>query len=89
MVNLHDARKEKTVEDKEVNPYLLNDLLARLSAGEDVTYGEVDFSRFEADDLRTLACYCEEKDHMTYRLSTLLGVIDNAEAYCCKARAFC
>lgn len=87
--NLRAAESEKTVPDSEVNPYLLNVLLKRLLDGENVTYGEVDFSKFEADDLRVVSYYYQELERMTYHLSRLIGVLDNAAPYCCKARAFC
>ena len=87
--NLRAAKPEKTVPDSEVNPYLLNGLLKRLLDGENVTYGEVDFSKFEADDLRVVSYYCKKMEGMTYQLSKLIGILDNAAPYCCKARAFC
>ena len=87
--NLWRATPEKTVPDDKVNPYLLNVLLRRLLAGEDVTYGEINFSQFEADDLRTLDGYCEAKDSMAFRLSQLIKEVDKAEPYFCRARAFC
>lgn len=87
--NLRRAKPEKTVPDDQVNPYLLNVLLRRLQAGEDVTYGEIDFSQFAADDLRTLDGYCQSRDGMAYRLVQLVDGMDKAEAFCCKARAFC
>ena len=86
---LWQAKPEKTVPDNQVNPYLLNILLRRLEAGEDVTYDEIDFSQFEADDLRVLAGYCESKESMVFRLEQLVGAVDKARAFCCKARAFC
>ena len=63
--NLRAAQPEKTVPDDDVNPYLLNDLLKRLMDGEDVTYGEVDFSKFEVDDLRSLAACRGNVQQMT------------------------
>ena len=87
--NLWRAAPEKTVPDDKVSPYLLNVLLRRLRAGEDVTYGEVDFSRFEADDLRVLADYINRQNSMTSRLSRLVGSMGKAEPFCCTARAFC
>lgn len=87
--NLWCAKAEKTVPDDQVNPYLLNVLLRRLQSGEDVTYGEVDFSRFAADDLRTLDGYLKQHENMGFRLSRLIGNVDNAAPYCCALSAFC
>lgn len=83
------TKPEKTVEDDKVNPYLLNDLLKRLEAGDPVTYGEVDFSQFEADDLRVLSGYIQRRNNMSCRLAHLIEGIDYAEAFWRKARAFC
>ena len=87
--NLWLAEPEKTVPDDKVNPYLLNVLLRRLLDGEDMTYGEVDFSQFAADDLRVLADYINRQNGMASRLSQLVDNMDRAEPYCCTARAFC
>ena len=67
----------------------LNVLLRRLQSGEDVTYGEVDFSQFAADDLRTLDGYLKQHENMGFRLSRLIGNVDNAAPYCCALSAFC
>lgn len=86
--NLHEAKSEETVPHDDVNPYLFS-LLQRLLAGEDVTYGEIDFSAFEADDLRVLSHYCHERDGLSYRLRQLTESMGKARAFSCKARAFC
>ncbi|MBQ9719971.1 MAG: hypothetical protein IJV64_04670 [Oscillospiraceae bacterium] len=86
---LWQAKPEKTLPDNQVNPYLLNVLLKRLEAGDAVTYGEVDFSQFEADDLRVLSGYIRERNNMSNHLANLIAGIDKAEAFCRKARAFC
>ena len=87
--NLWRAAPEKTVPDDKVSPYLLNVLLRRLQAGEDVTYGEIDFSQFEADDLRVVSYYCQEREGLSQHLYMLVANIDKAKALSCKARAFC
>lgn len=83
------VKPEKTVPDEEVNPYLLNVLLKRILAGEDVTYGEIDYSQFEADDLRTLSQYCDRREHIAFGLTQFVKTINTAEAFCCHSRAFC
>ena len=87
--NLWQAKHEKTVPDEHLNPYLQNVLLRRLMAGEDVTYGEIDFSQFEADDLRVLEGYIKRWDNMTSKLSGLIERVDRAEPFRCAARSFC
>lgn len=86
---LWQAKPEKTLEEDRVNPYLLNVLLKRLESGEDLTYGEVDFSQFEADDLRVLSGHIRERNNMSSRLANLIAGIDRADALYRKARAFC
>lgn len=87
--SLSNAKAVESVPCDKVNPYLLNVLLRRLLCGEDMTYGEIDFSQFEADDLRVLAWYCEEHSDLSHRLSEFVENMDSAEAFHCKARAFC
>lgn len=87
--NLWQAKHEKTVPDEHVNPYLLNVLLRRLMAGEVVTYGENDFSQFEADDIRVMDGYIKRRENMTSKLSRLIEGVDRAEPFCCTARSFC
>lgn len=89
MGNLAQAAPEKPIPSDDVNPYLLNVLLRRLLRGENVTYGEVDFSQFEADDLRTLAGYCERRGAQSRRLVEFVKNVDKAEAFHVKTRAFC
>ena len=87
--SLSRAKAVTSVPSDKVNPYLLNVLLRRLLRGEDVTYGEIDLSQFEADDLRTLAWYCEGHSDLSQRLSEFVENMNVAEALHCKARAFC
>lgn len=86
--SLKNAEPEESVSHDDVNPYLFA-LVQRLLAGEDVTYGEIDFSQFEADDLRVVSYFCHEREHLSYQLNELVGRIDKAYALPCKARAFC
>lgn len=86
--SLKEAVPEEPVPHDDVNPYLFS-LAQRLLAGEDVTYGEIDFSAFEADDLRVVSYYCRMRDSFADRLRGLVREIDKAQALSCKARAFC
>ena len=86
--SLQEAPPEESVSHNDVNPYLFA-LLQRLLTGENVTYGEIDFSQFEADDLRVLSHYCHERESVSSRLWQLAETIGKARAFSCKARAFC
>lgn len=86
--SLKEAAPEDSVSHDDVNAYLFS-LAQRLLAGKDVTYGEIDFSQFEADDLRVVSYYCQEREGLSQHLYMLVANIDKAKALSCKARAFC
>lgn len=86
---LASAPEEETVDSSAVNPYLLNDVLRPLLRGESLRYGDVDYSRFEADDIRALSYYCDCVERMKYRLQGLIGTISSVAPCACTARAFC
>ena len=86
---LREAPQEETVAGSEVNPYLLNKVLRPLLAGKDLCYGDIDYSRFEADDLRELAQYCDKRDRVTAVLRELVSGISKAPPAACRVRAFC
>ena len=87
--NLSSAKAEDTVSTKEIHPYLLNDVVRPLLNGVPLCYGNVDFSRFDIDDLRTAARYCENLYEMSNRLEGVLKNIAKVSALACKSRAFC
>ena len=86
---LEKAPQEETVDSSDVNPYLLQKVLFPLLAGTDLRYGDIDYSQFEADDLRELAHYCDERGSMRHRLADLKCRLVDAAACACKHRAFC
>ena len=86
---LTEAPPEDTVDVSEVNPYLLNEVIRPLLDGRRITYGDIDYSRFELDDLRVAAHYCETRDSVCRNLQNLIGGIVGATPAACKARAFC
>ena len=86
---LQKAKPEETVPADDVNPYLLNEVLAPLLHGVDLRYGDIDFSRFDVDDLRTLAGHCEDRDRISYKFRNLSAVLDTAAPMACRRRAFC
>lgn len=86
---LAEAVSEETVDTSELNPYLLNEVLQPLLAGKDLCYGDIDYSRFDADDLREIAYYCKMRNGAAYNLQGLTESIINAEPCPCKSRTFC
>ena len=86
---LSDAKAVETVSTAEVNPYLLNEVIRPLQQGIKLCYGDVDYSRFDIDDLRVAARYCEKIGDMSYRLRGVIGNIAKARAKPCARRAYC
>ena len=87
--NLSAVKEQPTVPAHEVNPYLLEKLILPLCRGEKLCYGQVDFSAFDIDDLRTAAGYSDECDRMSATLESLAEAIIQADAMPCRTRAFC
>ena len=87
--NLSAVKEQPTVPAHEVNPYLLEKLVLPLRRGEKLRYGQVDFSAFDIDDLRTAAGYSDECDRMSATLESLAEAIIQADAMPCRTRAFC
>ena len=86
---LAELPSEEAVDSSEVNPYLLNEVLRPLLAGRSLTYGDIDYSKFEADDLRMLSHYCDERDHVSSDLRKLVGSLAKSMPSACRNRAFC
>ena len=86
---LSDVKAAETVSTGEVNAYLLNEVIRPLLQGVTLCYGDVDYSRFDIDDLRVAARYCENIGDMSYRLRGVIDNIAKARAKPCARRAFC
>ena len=79
----------RTEPDIDVNPYLLDHILMPTLNGDNVRIGDIDFSRFDEEDIENLAeyydCLCRTQRDVA-RLGTKVGEIPPTA---CKARAFC
>ncbi len=87
--SLQDAKAEELVSTENINPYLLNEVLKPMLSGIPLRYGDIDYTLFEADDLRTLADHYDRRCSAVHRLETLVGVIAEAEPSACRNRVFC
>ena len=87
--NLSSAKAEETVPTEEVQSYLLENIIKPLMNGVKLRYGDVDFSKFDIDDLRAAASYCESLGEMSHRLEGVVENITKVRALSCKSRAFC
>lgn len=83
------AQSEDTVPNGNTNPYLVEAIIEPLLAGKSVKYGDIDFSMFELDELRTAAGYCEEISRTSAKLEKLVANLSISKAAACKTRAFC
>ena len=86
---LYEAPQEETVDTGDVNPYLLNEVLRPLLEGKLLCYGDVDYSRFEPDDLRALSYHCEQRWRVIDSLRSLAKGATVAEPCACTKRSFC
>lgn len=87
--NLASAKAEPTVPLAMVNPYLLESVVRPLQRGARLCYGNVDYSKFDIDELRVAAQYTEQCADMSVRLEKLVGQVMDARSAACKTRAFC
>ena len=75
--------------DVDVNPYLLDHVLTPTLNGDNVRVGDIDFSRFDEQEIEELAeyydCLCETHRDIA-RLRTKVSEIPPAAG---KVRAFC
>ena len=86
---LAGAGEEETVSTRNCNPYLLETVLQPLMREETVLLKDIDFSQFDADDIRTLVGYYDSLERQGRKLEQLVGAIANIEPIACKARRFC
>ena len=86
---LKEAPQEETVDSSDVNPYLLQKVLMPLLEGTELRYRDIDYSAFEADDLRQLSHYCDMRGGTLHRLLGLKKQLTEAVPCACKHRAFC
>ena len=87
--NLNAADAEPTVPLGEVNLYLLENVIRPLRQGVRVRYGDIDYAKFDIDDLRVAAHYTDQQSDVSNTLERLLDKVIEAKASACKTRAFC
>lgn len=86
---LSTAQSEDTVPKGNTNPYLITAIIEPMLAGKGVKFGDIDFSEFELDELRTAAGYCDEISRTSAKLEKLVANLSISKAAACKTRAFC
>ena len=86
---LAQVKEEETASTKDVDEYLLNKVLRPLMRNETVLLKDIDFGRFDADDLQRLTNYYEALEMEGRKLEQLAGAFANMEPVSCKVRRFC
>ena len=86
---LAQAKEEETVSTKGVDEYLLNKVLRPLMRNETVLLKDIDFGRFDSDDVHRLTNYYEALEMEGRKLEQLAGAFAGLEPMACKVRRFC
>lgn len=86
---LAQATEEETVSSRDVNSYLLNQVLRPLMREDRIRLKDIDFEQFDSVDIRVLANYYESLEMEGRKLTELTGAIAGMEPMACRARRFC
>ena len=79
----------QTKPDVNVNPYLLDHVLTPTLNGADVRIGDIDFSRFDAEDIDSLAEYYDSLYEIQREAARLRAKVSEIPPTAGKVRAFC
>lgn len=86
---LAQAEEEESVSAQGCSEYLLHQILRPLARGESILLKNVDFSRFDTEDVRILEGYYESLEMQGRKLKEVVGAIANVSPAACKGRRFC
>ena len=89
LAGFRDAKEEKTFKKKAVSDYVMSRIYEPLLRNEEVLYANLDFTRFDADDLWELMRLLEDSMKMTWKLADLNRVFCQAKPASVGCRAFC
>ena len=89
LANFRDAKEEKTFPKKAVSDYVMSRIYEPLLRNEEILYANLDFTRFDADDLWELMRLLEDSMKMTWKLADLNRVFCQAKPTSVGYRAFC
>ena len=81
--------EESCVEFTPVSDYVMEHIFKPLLADQEVSYAELDFTRFSGSDIDDLENMLEERERQKNRLEQLNLVFCAAEPISVKRRAFC
>lgn len=86
---LNGLPAEETVDSSAVNSYLMDNILRPILSEKDVSYGDIDFSKFEADDLQEISDYCSRREQVKQMLQSYINTLVKAKASACTNKSFC
>ena len=81
--------EESCYEFTPVSDYVMEHIFKPLLADQEVSYAELDFTRFSGSDIADLENMLEERGRQRNRLEQLNRVFCKAEPISVKRRAFC
>ena len=87
--NFRDAKEGKTFKTKDVSDYVTRHILEPLQRDETPLYRNLDFSRFDFDDLAVLMDFLDDARRVSYSLSNLNRTFCQAEPVSVGCRSFC
>ena len=87
--NFRDAKEGTTFKRARVSDYVMSHILEPLQRDDALLYKNLDFTRFNADDLQNLMSYLEDDMRMAEKLADLNRVFCRAEPASVGRRAFC
>ena len=89
LANFRDAKEEQTFPKKAVSDYVMSRIYEPLLRNEEVLYANLDFTRFDADDLLELMGLLDDSVRMAWKLADLNRVFCQAKPASVGCRAFC
>ena len=86
---LSGAKDEETVPSKEVNPYLLDNVLRPALRGEAPVFGDIDYEQFDLEDIGVLSNYYDRIWKTSEQLGQLVSAVISLPPVPSRERQFC
>ena len=86
---LNEAEEEKSMDDSEVSPYLLENLLYPYLEGKDIRLDELDYSAFTLSDMNDLFLFVDDMETVFIKTRGKAERLLKSSPASRPARAFC
>ena len=83
------AKEGETVPSKEVNPYLLENVLRPALQGEAPMLGDIDYEQFDLKDIGALSDYYDNMWQVAEKLEQFVGAVTSFAPIPGRERRFC